>query len=195
MLSGTRKPGQHEEGRDEGLAEDRRDLRPVERRPRRRAGTAARCGFGRDARDPEERVEDDEQRAEDERRLDEAEDAADDLVGEARLLEQRLRLVEALDDERERDRRRRRRPSRTRSCRCTRAENCVQFVAEEVAERLGQVRGEQEREQDRRRCRAGAGSCPGRSRARRTPMKYRTISRSTVLMLPRNSPRSTHAPP
>ena len=27
------------------------------------------------------------------------------------------------------------------------------------------------------------------------PMKYRTISRSTVLMLPRNAPRSTHSPP
>ena len=110
MLSGTNKPVSSEERRDQRVAEDLGDLASVERGPEL-AQERQLLRVGRDARDPEERVEDDEDGAEDDRRLDEAEDAADDLVDEARLLEQRLRLVEPLDDERERDRRRRRRPS------------------------------------------------------------------------------------
>ena len=76
------------------------------------------------------------------------EQAADDLVREAGLLEQRLRLVEALDDERERDARGDEdRPEPDHVAVFARELRPVR--PEEVAERLGEVGREQEREQDR----------------------------------------------
>ena len=76
--------------------------------PGRRARSGARAGTAaprdrRDARDPEERVEDDQRRRRRSGALDHAEEPADHLVREAGLLEQRLVLVEALDHEGEGD--------------------------------------------------------------------------------------------
>ena len=120
MRSGMNSPVSRKKNGITRLAEDLDDLRRVECAPDL-AQERQFVGIGRDARDQEERVEDDQDRAEDQRGLDEAEEAADDLVREASLLEERLGLVEALDDEGERDRTRRRRPSRTRPCSRTRA--------------------------------------------------------------------------
>ncbi len=78
----------------------------------------------------------------------EAEDAADQLVEEARLLEQRLRLVEPLDHDRERDRRREEHRGEPDHPGVLGRE--LRPVAREVvAERFGDVRREEEREQDR----------------------------------------------
>ena len=80
--------------------------------------------------------------------LDEAEDAADGLVDETRLLEQRLRLVEPLGQDREDDAAKdedRQEPDHLAVLR----RELGPVVAEEVAERRGQVGREQEREQDR----------------------------------------------
>ena len=101
-----------------------------------------------DARDQEERAEDHDHRTKDQAGLDDPEQAAKDLVGETRLREQRLRLVEALRDEGEGD----------RGGDEDRAEadhvgvlprELRPVIGEEVAQRLRQRRGEQEREQDR----------------------------------------------
>ena len=123
--SGTRKP---ETAKNAGMTVSRKiaaAFEPIDRRPEL-AQERELLRVGGDAGDGEERVEDDQDGAEDQGGLDEAEDAADQLVDEARLLEQRLRLVEALGDDRERDRRREEdRPEPDH--RAYSGENCVQF--------------------------------------------------------------------
>ena len=127
----------------------------------------------------EERVEDDERRTEDHRRLEQPEEAADDLVDEARLLEQRLRLVEALDDERERDDGGDEDRQRTRSCSCTRGGNCVQFCAEELAS--GSARFAASRNENRiEPMPSSRRIVPCAKPSTKKPMKNRTMSRSTV---------------
>ena len=147
MLSGTRKPVST---KNAGMSVSRKSWANVVGsravQISRRNGSS--CGILRDARDAEERVEDDQQRAEDDRRLDQAQDAADDLVGEAGLLEQRLRLVEALDDQRERDRRGDEDRQEADHVGVLRGE-LRPVRAEEVGHGFGEVRGEEEREEDR----------------------------------------------
>ena len=147
MRSGMNSPVSRKKNGNHGLAEDLDDLRRVEGAPDV-AQERQFIGILRDARDQEERVEDDHDRAEDQGGLHEAEEAADDLVREARLLEERLGLVEALDDEGERDRRGDEDHPETDHVAVLGGE-LSPVGAEELGERSGEARRQQEREQDR----------------------------------------------
>src|SRR6478609_1401596 len=145
---GDQEPEDREEARDERVAEEDRRVRAVEGGPEV-AQERELLGVGGDAREGEERVEDHQHGAEDQRGLDEAQDPADDLVEEARLREERLGLVQALGYQRERDGRgeeHRREPDHQ----AVFLGELGPVLSEVVAERLGDVRGEEEREQDRR---------------------------------------------
>ena len=117
--------------------EDVHDLRRRRARRRCRAGTAARPVL-RDAGGQEERPEDDDEARRIRPACDEAQEAAEDLVHEARLLEQRLRLVVALGHEREDDAAATNTEQEADHVLYS-GENCVQFSAEEVAQRLDRL--------------------------------------------------------
>ena len=138
-------------------------------------------------------AEDDEDRPEDHAGLDDAEEATQDLVDEARLLEQRLRLVEALGDEGEGERRGDEDRAGTRSCSCipwgTGSSSCR--GSRRAARRCWPRRRTRTAPTPGR---SGGGSCPGRSPSTKKPAKYRKRSRSTLLIPLRNSPISTHSP-
>src|SRR5690349_15150991 len=143
---GDEQPEQREERRDDRLAEDPHDIRAVQRGPQV-AQERDLVGVLRDVLE-EERVEDHDDAQQDEPGLHDAEHAADDLVDEAGLLEQRLRPIEALDDDRESERRREEHGPEPDHVRIFLGQ-LRPVVAQEHAERVGDIRGEQEREEDR----------------------------------------------
>ena len=101
-----------------------------------------------DVRDQEDRVEDHEDAAHDEGALDDTEDAAEDLVHERVLLEQRLAMVEGLDEQRERDVRGHEHDEEPEHDRVL-VRHLVPVRGEERADDVAQVGREQEREEHR----------------------------------------------
>ena len=179
MLSGTKSPNS---AKNAGIRVSRKTSAifvpssAVQRS--RRNGSS--CGSWRDARDAEERVEDDQDDPEDERRLEEAEEAADDLVERTAPSGTAAAACRSSGRRARRRSTRRRRPSRTRSCSCTPAGTASS--SRPGSSPSGSARFAASRNENR------IDAMPIRRRIvpwakprTKKPMKYRTMSRSTVL--------------